>query len=58
MSEQPREFKVKVEHKDGKKIVHIQGQSEVIKHADGRQDVIVHVPSFSLFSEQLDLGGK
>ncbi len=58
MNDKPREFKVRVEHKDGKKILHIQAQSEIIKHADGRQDVIIHAPSLSLLAKQPNLGGK
>jgi hypothetical protein len=53
-----REFKVEIVEIDGKKHVKVHAQSEIIKHPDGRQDVIIHAPSLSLLSKQLNIGGK
>ncbi len=58
MNKEPEEFKVKVVEKDGKKVIHVQARTEIIKHPDGRQDVIVHAPSLSLIAKHLNLGGK
>ncbi len=47
----PIEFKARKKIVNGKEILVIDPISETIKHADGSQDVIVHVPSLELIKQ-------
>jgi hypothetical protein len=45
------EFKARKETVNGKEILVIDPITEIIKHPDGRQDVIVHAPSLELIKQ-------
>ncbi len=51
MTDKPLEWKARKEMVGGKEILVIDPISETIKHDDGTQDVIVHVPSLQLIKE-------
>ncbi len=51
MNEKPLEFKARKEIVNGKEILIIDPITEEIKHPDGSQDVIVHVPSLELINQ-------
>lgn len=49
--DKPMEFKAKKEVLDGKEILVIEPICKTIKHDDGTQDVIVHVPSLDIINQ-------
>lgn len=49
--EKPLEFKARKEVVDGKETLVINPISEKIKHPDGRQGVIMHMPSLELINQ-------
>ena len=51
VTEKPREFKARYEIVDGKKMLVVEAQPEIIIRPDGSQDVIMHVPSLDILNE-------